>query len=526
MPRFQLLIRELGKSPRLVPLTKTLVVGRSRRADLVLDDEEVGREQFRIGVTGSTVMIEGIGQTNKTTVDGTCLDPGQRVTVTAGASIKVGRTVVQVQAADATESAPPRPGAFDATMVAAGPALGSPGNPDVTMELKDEEQTGGFRGPGGPAAGPTAGPTAGPRPGAPNKTPPPVDENFGQTMNVKGAFRPGQPGPTPAAITPAPPPVDDNNGQTIQVKGAFRPGQPGQTPPSAPPPRPKAAEPEVTINVKGGFRPGRTAEPPPPTPSAPPPMAPRQVPAAAVPSAAEPPAERTPTPPPGKQRAKTVVVNPQDMVAEPTAPVPSTITPVEAANLEQRLHQAVPRLFVKGETIRRRVRLMKVRTKVGRAETADVLLPNESVSELHAEIEFDGTTWSLRDCGSTNGTLVDGTVLRSRSQPITRNSLLGFGNLRGLFLCNDPATLATDRRHEERALRLLVAAGRLDKAVGNQVLALARSDSNQSIAEILLSDTPIEPTDWANAIVTVRQRVTLFDRLRRLFSRAKPPKAR
>ena len=492
MPRFQLLIRELGKSPRLVPLTKTLVVGRSRRADLVLDDEEVGREQFRIGVTGSTVMIEGIGQTNKTTVDGTCLDPGQRVTVTAGASIKVGRTVVQVQAADATESAPPRPGAFDATMVAAGPALGSPGNPDVTMELKDEEQTGGFRGPGGPAAGPTAGPTAGPRPGAPNKTPPPVDENFGQTMNVKGAFRPGQPGPTP---------------------------------PSAPPPRPKAAEPEVTINVKGGFRPGRTAEPPPPTPSAPPPMAPRQVPAAAVPSAAEPPAERTPTPPPGKQRAKTVVVNPQDMVAEPTAPVPSTITPVEAANLEQRLHQAVPRLFVKGETIRRRVRLMKVRTKVGRAETADVLLPNESVSELHAEIEFDGTTWSLRDCGSTNGTLVDGTVLRSRSQPITRNSLLGFGNLRGLFLCNDPATLATDRRHEERALRLLVAAGRLDKAVGKQVMALARSDSNQSIAEILLSDTPIEPTDWANAIVTVRQRVTLFDRLRRLFSRAKPPKA-
>jgi hypothetical protein len=214
------------------------------------------------------------------------------------------------------------------------------------------------------------------------------------------------------------------------------------------------------------------------------------------------------------------------MVPRSAVVPPSSITPAIAADVEGRLHQALPRLFVKGDTIRRRVRLMKARTRIGRAETADVLLPNESVSELHAEIEFDGTTWSLRDCGSTNGTLVNNEILRSRSAAIGRNSLLGFGSLRGLFLCNDPASAAADRRDEERALRLLVSAGRLTKDVGKQVLALARRDSSQTIAEILLGDTPIEPADWANAIAAVRGRKTLLDRLWALFTRQPKPPAR
>jgi hypothetical protein len=185
------------------------------------------------------------------------------------------------------------------------------------------------------------------------------------------------------------------------------------------------------------------------------------------------------------------------------------------------MHQAMPRLFVKSETLRRRVRLMKAKTRVGRAETADVLLPNESVSELHAEIEFDGTGWAIRDCGSTNGTLVDATVLRNSVLPLTRNTLLGFGNLRGLFLCNDVATADADRRAEERALRLLVRAGRLPKDVARQVQALVRRDPNQSVAEVLLGDTPIEAVDWANAMTAVRRRPSLLDRIRGWFSRSK-----
>lgn len=224
--------------------------------------------------------------------------------------------------------------------------------------------------------------------------------------------------------------------------------------------------------------------------------------------------------PPKSQPKTTVYVSTSEMVP-PAGGLESA-----AADIESRLHQAMPRVFVKGAALKRRVRLMKTRNKVGRAETADVLLPNESVSELHAEIEFDGTTWILRDCGSTNGTFVDGTVLRGKSQAIGRNSLLGFGNLRGLFFCNDSARAAADLRQEERALRLLIAAGRLTREVGAQVRAIASRDRNQSLAEVLLHETPIEPGDWANALAVARQRITLWDRLRRMFRRSpRPPVA-
>jgi len=211
-------------------------------------------------------------------------------------------------------------------------------------------------------------------------------------------------------------------------------------------------------------------------------------------------------------KPKTVMVSPQELAAAAAAGLP-------AATLESRLHGSMPRLFVKGDTLKRRMRLMKATSKIGRAETADLLLPHESVSELHAEITFDGTGFALRDHGSTNGSLVDGALLRNQSQPIGRNSLLGFGNLRAIFLCNDPAHAASDRRLEERALRLLIAAGRLGRDVGHQALQFARSDASQSIAEILLMDTPIDPADWANAIQAARSRVTLVDRLRALLAR-------
>lgn len=529
MPRFQLLIRELGKAPRVVPLTQPLVVGRSRRADVVIDDEEVSREQFRVEPSGALVVLEGLGKTNRTTVDGTVVEAGQRVTLNAGASIKIGRTVVMVQAGDATESAPSRPGNFDATMIAPGPAKGGPGLPPPAAE---QEQTGGFAGPQG--ARTTAG---GPPPQQATRPPADADADDGRTMNVKGGFRPGQAGPAPVppapAPRPAPPsPTDEVPGQTMQVKGGFRPGQPPVAPvppattkPPAPPT--DAGVPNVTMQMPGGFRPGqasaRPAEPPRPTPAAP---TPGPGPAAATPASPAAPSAPAPTPAPAAKgdasaRPKTVFVQPQDVGALTGQPAAAAGPDVEA-----RLHQAMPRLFVKGDTLRRRVRLMKARTKVGRAETADVLLPNESVSELHAEIDFDGTTWTLRDCGSTNGTLLDGNVLRGLTAPIARHALLGFGNLRGIFLVNDAATAELDRRHEERALKLLVAAGRLPKDVGKQVVALARRDRTQSICEILLGDTPIEPADWANAITAVKGRVTLLDRLRALFTRKPKPPAR
>ncbi len=190
--------------------------------------------------------------------------------------------------------------------------------------------------------------------------------------------------------------------------------------------------------------------------------------------------------------------------------------------LEARLHEAMPRLFVKSDPIRRRIRLLKTRCTLGRAENADALLPVESVSEAHAEIAFDGTTFTLRDCGSTNGTWVDGAQLRRTQQALTRHSLIGLGTVRAVFLCNDRGNAASDRRLEVRALRRLIAAGRVSREEGQQVLQIARGDASQSIAEILLEGTPLAVTDWVTAIATARTEVTLMDRLRQFLARLRP----
>lgn len=194
-----------------------------------------------------------------------------------------------------------------------------------------------------------------------------------------------------------------------------------------------------------------------------------------------------------------------------------------AAELEARLHQCNARLVVKGESVKRRVRLLKARTKIGRAENADVLLPAESVSEQHAEITFDGVQWLLQDNGSTNGSMVDGVLLRGQKLPIRRDSLLAFGSLRAIFLSNDPATAADCRRHDARAVRQLIKTGRLPRDVGKQVQELAATDPSQSMAEILLLNTPIEAADWHAAISAARAHQPLLERLLRRLGFAKKP---
>ena len=85
--------------------------------------------------------------------------------------------------------------------------------------------------------------------------------------------------------------------------------------------------------------------------------------------------------------------------------------------------------------------------------------------------------------------------------------------------------MATARiRLEERAVRFLVRNGRLSRDVADEAVRMARSDQTQSLAELLLMDTPIEPADWSAAIGEARARPGLLARLLGLFrGRTKQP---
>jgi pSer/pThr/pTyr-binding forkhead associated (FHA) protein len=50
------------------------------------------------------------------------------------------------------------------------------------------------------------------------------------------------------------------------------------------------------------------------------------------------------------------------------------------------------------------------KTRLGRSTENEIFLDDVTVSRKHAEISTDGKTYSIRDCGSLNGTYVDGVI--------------------------------------------------------------------------------------------------------------------
>src|SRR5688572_24557947 len=68
------------------------------------------------------------------------------------------------------------------------------------------------------------------------------------------------------------------------------------------------------------------------------------------------------------------------------------------------------------------------RIVIGRGAGADVRIPQRTVSETHAVIRLEGSTWVVQDDGSTNGTRVAGTrVVPGRPKPIRSGETIELG---------------------------------------------------------------------------------------------------
>ncbi len=71
-------------------------------------------------------------------------------------------------------------------------------------------------------------------------------------------------------------------------------------------------------------------------------------------------------------------------------------------------------------------------TTLGRASDNTVVLSDSSVSKYHARIDFDGDSFVLTDVGSTNGTLLDGQLVRGQV-PLEAGSTIRLGSTALLF---------------------------------------------------------------------------------------------
>lgn len=72
------------------------------------------------------------------------------------------------------------------------------------------------------------------------------------------------------------------------------------------------------------------------------------------------------------------------------------------------------------------------RMTIGRADDNTLIIPDESVSSHHAELAFDGSSWTLTDLGSTNGTKAGGA--RVESLAMDHGSAFQIGNVDCVFV--------------------------------------------------------------------------------------------
>lgn len=70
--------------------------------------------------------------------------------------------------------------------------------------------------------------------------------------------------------------------------------------------------------------------------------------------------------------------------------------------------------------------------RIGRSRECQVFIPDPSMSRVHAEIVRDGEGWRIADCGSKNGTFVNGTRL-DRPVPLTEGDRITAGKSQVVF---------------------------------------------------------------------------------------------
>src|SRR6185295_10942823 len=89
---------------------------------------------------------------------------------------------------------------------------------------------------------------------------------------------------------------------------------------------------------------------------------------------------------------------------------------------------------------RREIHLTRTLVSIGRDPSNDLVLPDAMVSRRHAVIEYRGSQYYLRDCNSSNGSLVNGDRVSERN--LRDGDLVAIGTARLLF---------RDDLHEEEA---------------------------------------------------------------------------
>ena len=151
------------------------------------------------------------------------------------------------------------------------------------------------------------------------------------------------------------------------------------------------------------------------------------------------------------------------------------------------------------------------RTTVGRGDDCGVMVLAASVSREHAELKRVEDRWHVRDLGSRNGTLVDGT--RSQGRVALRTpAVIKFGDVAMWFVSDVPAITTVDASHATASGEDAIARFRIDVGA-TQVCVVGRADPTTGGA---LLARPAGATGWVEQALPPLE----FHLLRTLCTRA------
>lgn len=71
---------------------------------------------------------------------------------------------------------------------------------------------------------------------------------------------------------------------------------------------------------------------------------------------------------------------------------------------------------------------------IGRIDGNDFIMPDYAISKKHALIEIKRDGYFLKDCGSTNGTLLNGTRLQAKPVEVHDRDVISFARYEFMFL--------------------------------------------------------------------------------------------
>jgi pSer/pThr/pTyr-binding forkhead associated (FHA) protein len=115
-------------------------------------------------------------------------------------------------------------------------------------------------------------------------------------------------------------------------------------------------------------------------------------------------------------------------VPPPVAPAPPPVVPAPRPSGAELAHLVIRSGVLKGQRLPVRTSL----ANVGRADYNDIVLPDDSVSTVHAKLQRREGIWVIVDLGSTNGTFADGERVVTEAV-LAPGALLRFGDVRAFF---------------------------------------------------------------------------------------------